>query len=118
MTRLFRDWRFALLWVVGIAAVAASYVADRPGPAALAEAPTPTVPHPQVSAAPAPPQPHEQLEAEEEVAFGDPMAEPTGFDPNPADPDASQTASPPAPAHDPAQVPVVGEANPSAPAKP
>lgn len=87
MDRLFRDWRYALLWVIGISAIATAYFAEGGGheqlqaqqqPAAVA--PPPAAVRPAPSAAPAP------QDGDESTQFGEPIMDTTGFDPNPAEP--------------------------------
>lgn len=96
MDRLFRDWRFALLWAVGISALAAAYFAQggghedllaSPQTEAAATAPAPAANSPPVAAPVAD-------SGEEQANFGEPVMDTTGFEPNPSEPDDSASASP------------------------
>jgi hypothetical protein len=91
MNRLFRDWRFALLWVIGISAMTAAYFSDgtirdqqlakspaSPAPAAVQLKPGPSAIGPAEDKSP---------------GFGEPVMDTTPFDPNPADPEQSPAAA-------------------------
>jgi len=106
MDRLFRDWRFALLWVIGISALAAAYFAQGGGHEQLLASPQPEVAttapasaaDPKPAAAPAP----AADGGEEQANFGDPVMDTTGFEPSPPEPQESasptaQAANAPAP---------------------
>lgn len=108
MTRLFRDWRVALLWVIGISTLAAAYFSQGSGPQDLLTRPAPAAPGaaPAVSPA-APASPAVRVDANEEEGgnFGDPVLDTTPFDPSPPEPAAAASpaagpagASAPAPA--------------------
>lgn len=105
MERLFRDWRFALLWVVGISALAAAYFAKgganeqlaalKPPEAQATPSASASAPSPAATAAAA-------ADGEEQQAFGEPVMDPAGIDPSPPEPGeaaspAAQGASAPAP---------------------
>jgi hypothetical protein len=96
MDRLFRDWRFALLWVVGISALAAAFFARGGGHEELLAKPQPeasaTAPAPAASPAPVA-APAADAEDEQEK-FGEPVMDTTGFEPSPPEPDESASASP------------------------
>lgn len=95
MDRLFRDLRFALLWVVGISALAAAYFAEGGGQELLQSPPQPesqaTDPasagrsNPAEAAAPV-------AEGEEQQAYGEPVMDTTGVEPSPPEP--GESASP------------------------
>lgn len=96
MNRLFRDWRFALLWVVGISALATAFFAKGGGHEQLLASPQPTasVAAPVPSASPAPPPAPAADGGEEQDKFGEPVMDTTGFEPSPAEPDESASAAP------------------------
>jgi hypothetical protein len=99
MGRLFRDWRFALFWVVGISFMASAFVSDNDGyeqslarlraqapiPANAAVARATSQPHP----APAKSEPAEEL-----AKFGEPLMDTAPFDPNPLEPAPAASAVP------------------------
>jgi hypothetical protein len=114
MDRLFGDWRFALLWVIGISAMTAAYFSDgtvrdqqlakspaRPAPAAVQLKPGPLAIGPAEDKSP---------------GFGEPVMDTTPFDPNPADPAQSPSAAPKAAAG--SVVPAAEEASAPATAAP
>lgn len=119
MGRLFRDWRYALLWVLGISALAAAYASDSGSynKSQLAGAPaTAAMAKPGLT----PPKPAKGQEdgsnEEQAPGFGEPVMDTTPFDPNPIEPapTPSATASAPAAAASPAEA----AASASAPAAP
>lgn len=106
MDRLFRDWRFALLWVVGISALAAAYFAQGGGHEQLLATPQPEAA--ATGLAPGGSQRHVVGPAavaeggEEQSNFGEPVMDTTGFEPSPAEPaeaagPAAQEPNAPAP---------------------
>lgn len=93
MTRLFRDWRFALMVVLGIAAMAASYAAQEPSnPDPLPQAPVAQPPQPKPSPRAMASSPSTEPDVERETSFGEPVLDPSGFDPNPPDSHAGESA--------------------------
>lgn len=96
MDRLFRDWRFALLWVVGISALATAFFARGGGHEQLLATPQPEAPAPAPAPAenPTPPAAPPIDPAEEQEKFGEPVMDTTGFEPSPSEPEESASASP------------------------
>lgn len=101
MGRLFRDWRYALLWVLGITALAVAYAADSDSyqksqvasaPATLAMA-APSLPAPKPAKAP-----EKAPDQESGPGFGEPVMDTVPFDPNPVEPAPSPSVSASAPA--------------------
>lgn len=86
MDRLFRDWRHALLWVIGISAIATAFLARGGRHEELQAKPQPTAASPAPAAAPV------KQDSEDSPSLEDPLLDPTGFDPNPPEP--SQAATP------------------------
>lgn len=104
MGRLFRDWRFALLWVVGISAMATAFVADRNDQdqslvRAHAQEPMPASTGAAMAALQSSPAAVE-TEPDEEATdkFGAPVMDTTPFDPNPVAPGQTPSAAPADPA--------------------
>lgn len=96
MDRLFRDWRFALLWVVGISALATAFFARGGGHEELLAKPQPEASAiaPAAPASPAPAAAPVADAEDEQAAFGEPVMDTTGFEPSPPEPDESASASP------------------------
>lgn len=105
MDRLFRDWRFALLWVIGISALAAAFFAEGGGHEDMMANQPPAAPSAAqpVAASPAPgPAPTAPLN-EKTPSYGEPVLDTTPFEPSPVEPQdaasaAATEASPQAPA--------------------
>lgn len=98
MDRLFRDWRYALLWVLGISAMATAFFAEGGGHEDL-RAGTAVQPPPRMTtvASPAPDiRPEAGAVAPDDKAprFGEPMLDTTPFDPNPVEPGVKPAATP------------------------
>lgn len=109
MDRLFRDWRYALLWVIGISAMATAYFAEGGGyedlQARSAAQSPPGAPPAAVRASSQPSGPNAVALDEKAPRFGDPVLDTTPFDPNPVEAGAKPVA-----------VPVSGPADSSPPA--
>lgn len=104
MDRLFRDWRYALLWVVGISALAAAYFARGGGHEDLMAQPQAAVPtsQPVAGSSPAPAPAPAADAGEEATKFGEPVMDTTPFEPSPAEPnEAASAAATPASASEP-----------------
>ena len=94
MDRLFRDWRFALLWVIGISAMAAAFFARGGGNEQASAAVVPPVPAMATQAQ----QGELPRQAEEDsIKFGEPLMDTTPFDPNPPEPKQSVAPDGPTP---------------------
>jgi len=99
---LFRDWRFALLWAIGLTAGVAAFFAEGGGHEDLAKSAAEIRAARQVtdSSAPAPAPvtapaeaPAPVAEEDEGPGFGEPLADTTPLDPTPPD-EAANAGSP------------------------
>lgn len=98
MDRLFRDWRYALLWVIGITTIATAYFAKGGGHEDLL-AQSSGQPATRSQQVPAAAQGHPQGAAAAPIddkapQFGEPVLDTTPFDPNPVEAGPAPSAAP------------------------
>ena len=95
MDRLFRDWRFALVWVIGISALAAAFFAECGGHEdmlAQPQAAGPAASSPAL-ASPAPIATPTKPADERTLQFGEPVMDTTPFEPSPVEPEDAASAA-------------------------